>query len=298
MHFEIDLDGCVVCLSQVERNIEHLLPQALGGRLNARLLCTDCNSRFGQTLVGDLVRDPSIVVAVSNLQDVLPALYASIMSGVGYVAPGPDGLPIHIRNGRLRARSTEQGAILMETGMATGHLEGMLQANGVSSEEIESALDRFSALADGEDLDMGGGIVVRKTSIEKVSPYLSSSLVDERWPALAALEYLAFTVGSLVLDEACNPIRSYVQGGDLPDSVVVERLLDSIYEPAHGMYWSRSEESLDFYVRLFRAVVFRVRLKEIRIRSESLPTYIEQLDTGKSLLSTEGLQGPFTILNT
>lgn len=60
--------------------------------------------------------------------------------------------------------------------------------------------------------------------------------------------------------------------------------------------WSQSDEGLDFYVRLFGAVVFRVRLKAIRVR-KPLPAYIQELDTGKSLLSDNGLAGPFTVLN-
>lgn len=136
-----------------------------------------------------------------------------------------------------------------------------------SSQDIQTALERFSDLPDGEDLDIADGLIVRKTSVDRVTPDLSSDLVGERWPALAALEYLAFTVGSLVLDEACAPLRSYVQGGELSDEIGVERLLDRKYEPAHAMYWSQSEASLDFYVQLFRAVVFRVRLKPIRIKS-------------------------------
>lgn len=184
----------------------------------------------------------------------------------------------------------------METGIAAGHLVGMLEASGVTSERIGRALERFSELPDNEELDMGGGVVVRRTSIDTISPNLSSNLVDERWPALAALEYLTFTVGSLVLGEACDPLRSFVQGGDLPDGIVVERLLDRTYEPMHAMHWSQGDESLDFYVRLFRSIVFCVRLKWIRVRN-ALPAYVEELDTGKSLLSNSGLEGPFIVLN-
>lgn len=104
MLVEFDLERCIVCLSEAERNIEHVLPQALGGRLKARLLCTDCNSRFGETFVADLVKDPGIVLAVGNLKNSIPNLYTSIMKSVGYVAPGPDGKPIRILNQKLRAR--------------------------------------------------------------------------------------------------------------------------------------------------------------------------------------------------
>jgi hypothetical protein len=43
-------DFCFACKSSRRLTVEHIIPQALGGRLKARLYCTRCNQTFGHTL--------------------------------------------------------------------------------------------------------------------------------------------------------------------------------------------------------------------------------------------------------
>ena len=44
------IDQCFACKNLKELTIEHIIPQALGGRLKARLYCKDCNDNFGHEL--------------------------------------------------------------------------------------------------------------------------------------------------------------------------------------------------------------------------------------------------------
>lgn len=76
------LDKCIVCLSSDPRNVEHVIAEALGGRLTARILCPTCNSEFGRTLIPGLLADPGIILAIQNLRERLPSLHSSMTKNV------------------------------------------------------------------------------------------------------------------------------------------------------------------------------------------------------------------------
>jgi len=44
------IDQCFACKNFKELTVEHIIPQALGGRLKARLYCKNCNDTFGREL--------------------------------------------------------------------------------------------------------------------------------------------------------------------------------------------------------------------------------------------------------
>lgn len=44
------VDQCFACKKPKNLTLEHVIPQALGGRLKERLYCKDCNDTFGHEL--------------------------------------------------------------------------------------------------------------------------------------------------------------------------------------------------------------------------------------------------------
>ena len=64
LRFTIDVPWpglqCIVCLANSDLTVEHLIPEALGGRLTSRLLCRACNSRIGHQAEGQAKADPTI----------------------------------------------------------------------------------------------------------------------------------------------------------------------------------------------------------------------------------------------
>ena len=85
-------DRCILCLREGRLRKEHLIPQALGGRLWSKFLCFSCNSRFGGILEANAKSDPSILLAAQNLEGVIPTLAKSIIEGhpqIGHSQSGP-----------------------------------------------------------------------------------------------------------------------------------------------------------------------------------------------------------------
>lgn len=114
---------------------------------------------------------------------------------------------------------------------------------------------------------------------------------------MVALEFLTLSVGTLVLDDVCNPLRSFARNdGETPVGVSVDRYFDRGYEPRHALYWMHSDDSLEFHARLFGAIVFRVTIDLFRLRGPTA-AYVEELETGMSLLSQDGLGGRFYVMN-
>jgi len=60
---------CGVELSEQNTSVEHIIPNALGGRLKSKtLLCKNCNSEFGKTLDANLTGDFSGIATLLNIK--------------------------------------------------------------------------------------------------------------------------------------------------------------------------------------------------------------------------------------
>ena len=76
MFIPVEFDRCIVCLKTPPGDPEHILPQCIGGRLNARLLCDKCNNhRFGSILVAPFCNEASVQQIIEALRRDVPKLY-------------------------------------------------------------------------------------------------------------------------------------------------------------------------------------------------------------------------------
>lgn len=57
---------CGVSLNDENSSQEHIIPNALGGKLKARILCRQCNNRFGDSIDIDLVNELSLLTYYAN----------------------------------------------------------------------------------------------------------------------------------------------------------------------------------------------------------------------------------------
>lgn len=292
----LGLELCILCEQAPPESWEHIIPQSLGGRLKADLLCGRCNNETGARLVAQLVGDPSVTLAVENLKVTLPRLHSAFSKNVTYVAPGPDGAPIQIRSGKLRTRRGKDGSLLIASALAHNHLEKQLRAMGVGDDQIKAELARFSQLPDGELQVLAPGLEVRRFAVDSLQPRLTGQLVEDRWPTLAALEFLTLNLKAPVLSAYFEPVREFIFGDVPPSTLSVERLTTGRYAPFHGLRWLRGDNEIRCYVHLFGWLVFRVTFSRVRMEGP-LAAYVEQLDTGKSLLAPDGESDMYQILN-
>ena len=50
------IDICSMCGKVRELNLEHIIPQSLGGTLEVKIYCTECNSELGRELDSELAK--------------------------------------------------------------------------------------------------------------------------------------------------------------------------------------------------------------------------------------------------
>lgn len=292
----LGLDRCVLCRSAAPEDWEHIIPEALGGRLKVDLLCKPCNHGVGASLVSRLTRDPGVILAVENLKGEIPKLHSAFTRHVTYVAPGPDGDPMEIRDGKLRTRASKEGSLLIASEIAEVELERRMRRMGLPKADIQQQLTAWSTLPDGATLEIAPGLEIKRWTVETQVPKLGESLIDHRWPVLAALEFLALNLKDGILTPYFEEIQDYVLGGQQPSFVAVERLTTRKYAPFHGMRWIQREDVLVCEIHLFGWIVFSVTFSSVRMQGP-LAAYLESLDTGKSALSQRGWLGDYQLLN-
>ena len=89
-------DRCIVCGDQAVLTEEHLIPQSLGGRLTADILCKSCNDELGHRIEALAKKDPAIVLAIRNFEASHPEQARRLADGMDLV--------VHSEGGSSKAR--------------------------------------------------------------------------------------------------------------------------------------------------------------------------------------------------
>jgi uncharacterized membrane protein len=231
---------CSICLLDRHLTSEHILPESIGGTLEADIQCQSCNSNLGAELVSGVRTDPSIRLAIRNLRDRLPALYESMESGQPYLATGTSGerLPSVRQKGRYRikAHKKNDGSIIVETREAARGLRKILLKDGLGAAEVEHALTRFTEAPSNTPVLLSDQTTVVKASHELATePELSAPLMDNRVIVLFAYNYLCLMLADLVLDDPLDFIRRYIVQREESSGITVDHMTSRKYAPFHRL---------------------------------------------------------------
>jgi hypothetical protein len=260
-------DRCIVCaLALHERLIrcsktaalteEHLIPEAIGGRLICNFLCQNCNSQLGQ-IEARLKNNAGIRLAIDNLKSTLPELWATMSNNQRYVAVGPDGtLGAKLKNGEIRVNSSKgiDGSIIRPADDSARTVRTMLQRRGANQDEIANAIAKLKESPEGSRVKIADGIEVLKSTPTAIHPALNSQGIDQRALLKVAYEYLALNLGPKILHEYFDPIRwALSEDGSVPSCCRLEelRVRDPGYQPFHGLAVKRTGSGMTVTIRLF-----------------------------------------------
>ena len=178
MHVTWTGDRCLLCLKKVPLSKEHLIPEALGGTLTCTFLCTLCNSTLGSSFEAEARADPSIRLAVGNLQAQMPELAKKLSEDQPVLVKGPGGKERgKIQGGELRVKSrrAEDGSLIQPTDHARKSVETILRKSAIGEIPIAEALRKFDETPDNHKTNPAPGLEVVKWSIEKLDLDLSNS---------------------------------------------------------------------------------------------------------------------------
>jgi hypothetical protein len=285
MHVSWTGNRCLFCLKETSLSKEHLIPKALGGTLTCTFLCTHCNSTLGSSFEAAARADPSIRIAVHNLQAQMPELAKKLSEDQPVLVRGPGGKERgKIRKGelRVRPRSAEDGSLIQPTGRARKSVETILRKSGVGAIPLAEALRKFDDTPDNHKATVVLGLEVVKWSIEKIDLDLSnSSLMSPLVPLKIGFEFLACHLGTAIYDEAqqVQELRTALcEMLEYNPSYEVERLNTSEYKPFHGICFEGNDPYARVLIRLFGWLAFRVHFRRLSISGPRY-VYTQSLDT-------------------
>lgn len=250
---------------------EHLIPEALGGRLISAFLCRECNSRLGHRAEAVARHDPTIQLLVNGLRNEIPKLAESILHRQRLVAASAGGKASgYIRGGEffVESRKNPDGSLTQPTPHARRSIETMLKKQGYDAPFREEALIRFDEAAENTRVELAPGLEVVKWQVTGIELALDGPLMDPAVPIKTAYEFLACHLGSGICEKAAplDAIRSALNGGEIdPTHVVVERLHAPQARPFHGIIFEGNHPHAQVQVRFFGKLAFRVHFLRLAV---------------------------------
>lgn len=284
MRIPTNFDKCIICCEQPPGDWEHVIPQAIGGRLEADCICNKCNY-VGSQIVSRIRFDPALRMAVENLESDLPAsLFRKLMKGQRFVGKNEQGGPtvqiVHREGkGKVRAQAQPDGSLLIDTSKAPNQIRQRLERLGATPEQVEEALRRFDLAPENEVVLLMDGLSAIKWSTDRVEPDLTMPSIDNLLLLLIAYEYLALCLGKGIFYDYFDPVREAILGGAWPNAISVERLTTDNYRPEHRLWVIAGEDRLSVHIDLFGWSAYVVTFHGITY-SGPLPAYLDNLRDG------------------
>ncbi|MBZ5719501.1 MAG: HNH endonuclease [Acidobacteriia bacterium] len=262
---------------------EHLIPDAIGGRLTCNFLCKHCNDHMGQLEAG-LKEDPGIRWAIENLKDTLPNLWATMSQGQAYVVQGPGGtVGAKLEDGDIRVTPSRRSddSLVVPLKDAPEVVRKTLERRGATSDEIRNAMTNLKEVPEGSRVKIAEGIEIVKSAPVTAYPALKSHDNDLALLKIA-YEYVALHLGRKIFDGYFDSVRAaFVKGGSLPSccSVKPYRERGSGFQPFHRLAVKNTTDGLIVGVHFFGYLKNRVEFLRPQIAKTGLFCYTLRLDT-------------------
>jgi hypothetical protein len=281
-------DRCTICLEEKPLTREHIIPESVGGTLEADLQCKDCNSGLGSRVVSQARKDPTIRFAIRSLRYQLPQLYHTMEEGQLYTAVDDDGQTVSakLRDGRLktRAQKMEDGTFIFDPKTGQETIQSVLQNRGLGPEEIRTTIDKFKDSPIGQLVGLSTQISAVRREIKSAFPQFEFPEMDERVPVLVAYNYLCLLLGIQVFDKRLNFIRRRIVADEPSDRLKVEGLTSREYRPFHQVYSEPEEKGILVKISFFGWLVYHVHFLGV-IYGGPYVIYVEDLKDKRSLLA-------------
>lgn len=298
MNVEWPHSRCIVCLQDTTLSCEHLIPEALGGKLTANLLCIACNSRIGRQVEAAARRDPSIRLLARTLAGQIPELARKLAENQDYLLSGSGGKRrgYSVPGGyEVYERRLEDGSLIQPTPRARRSLETMLRRAEFDAPFREEALRRLDEAPENVPIEITDTISVVKWTVEEVQPDLRAPLMNAVIPLKIAYTFLAGHLGKTIYEEtrSLSAARRMLGGAEADvDAVVVDRLEAPKSRALHGIVFEGNLPHATVQIRHLGQLSFRVKFKGIAIKGPRV-CYTHNLETQtESMIALPERQAP------
>lgn len=284
LHIQWNRPTCIVCLKDGELTIEHVIPASLGGKLTSRILCKDCNNRFGHGFESDARLAPELRRAAAGMATDLGELAEALEIGARYVAHFEEQQVLQkVRSdGQFGTAKLADESLIVPEAEATNRISSILGKRGASEQEVNAAIEKWAGAEAGLILDLGRNVIVRKWANHPATPAYTEPVMSRLVPLKTAFEFAVILgVANLKLSPALERIREALQQQDeaFAKAVVTERRAPKP-APFHGIAFTGNNPAAVLKVRLFGLLAYEVTLPATALSFGSL-VYTHRLDTGE-----------------
>lgn len=264
MKVTTNLPNCILCLNEPADSLEHIIPQVIGGRLGAFILCTKCNNTLGSKLVKDIKKDPSIRIALQVLQNKIPKLVQSMEEGQIYFGRDKNGNWIkHIlKNSKYKVveGKSKDGSIIKDTNNIKSYIAKKLAKEKISEDSIKEKITSFEEAKNDEIIPISNDSKIVKRNVGEFIPSLKGPFINLRAVVLMAYEFLALLIGELIYDKNFDEIREYIINNIESKKVIINRFIqkDRKYVPHFKIFPKFHKEKTSITVSFFGFIIFQV----------------------------------------
>lgn len=282
---------CSICLTEGALTYEHIIPESLGGFLEADLQCAKCNNDvLGSKLVSKAKRTYTIRLAIHALKKELPSLFESIEEGQVYSAKRSDETitTAFFKKGQIvsKAGIENDGSLVIDRKDTENNLKNQLKKEGLSDEQIEYKLNEFSNLKVDQPFQISNTIRVIKRKFISLFPLAGDVDMDNRIVTLIAYNYLCITVGETVLDEYFDAVRNFIHGGTIVDKLIIEQFpYNGPYRSYHKLYRENLDDRTRVTIVLFGSIAYVVSFLQMKIMTDENYVMIQDLKEKKIYFS-------------
>jgi hypothetical protein len=266
------------------RTVAHVIPESIGGRLSAEILCKRCNSDMG-TSEALLAQDVSVRVLVDSLEDRLPT---EIVARVRY---RQNYFTDHRDYGRVDAGMNKRAELVpKESATIKGDERTLDQALaeldrlGASDERRAALRTEFDDASPGDWIDVRPGYRIQRlidwTDV-KFKPALNDPLVPLHVPVGIAYLYLALCLRNAIYNEALDPVRAALQAAIKGDTAAAEaycpanRCGTRVVEPTHMLRAKKDGSGVLVLFHVFRDLCWPVHFPDVALAGEQTLYWID-----------------------
>lgn len=268
---------------------EHIIPEAIGGRLEIHFLCKPCNDRLGHSVEAAVRTDASIRLAVEQLAAKIPHIATMLRENQKYRAKSLGGtVPGKVKKGKFSVtpHRLPDGSLVLPASDARQAVTRIISNQSADPSILEAALHRFDTAPANSRVRINDNLDVARWAINEVTPELQPGSINDLVLLKIAYEFFACHVGAAIYERnvSFDGIRAALVSSRLPANVEIEYGHAKQYEPFHGLALMEDEERSFVLIRLFGWLAFRVRFKNLAYKGPRF-SYMLELDTRAETLS-------------
>jgi len=289
----IEFDRCILCKSDKDKMTkEHIIPDSIGGKLQAKILCEKCNNDIGSKIYKELVDDILIREAIIDLRDQIPQVFDKFKINLDFEGISSDGriVPMRYNNkGELKSKTlpAENDSVIYDMKISEKEIKHRLENLKSTKSDINILVEKWKNAPYNKRTTLSKGIDFIKTDINDINILYSGDRASIKVPMLISFEFLSLVIGERIFLKEFDKIRDFICGKEgLPDSIYINILRGEKYLPEISIYADDSEfgEFIKICVIFFNWLCLDVHYKNIK-KLPYYPAFKQNLKSGKCYIT-------------